>query len=51
MKAEAKLKEMGLKLPAAATPVYQSLVNLKEKNGKKLFFERIPADMPERGFK
>jgi 3',5'-cyclic AMP phosphodiesterase CpdA len=31
--------------------LYDAFNILKEENGKKLFFERIPPDMPERGFK
>jgi hypothetical protein len=30
--------------------LYDAFNILKEENGKKLFFERIPPDMPERGF-
>ena len=30
--------------------LYDAFNILNEKNGKKLFFERIPPDMPERGF-
>jgi predicted phosphodiesterase len=34
----------------ATGELYDAFNILKEENGKKMFFERIPSDMPERGF-